>query len=137
MLPLLTSLFTVTHGRNHCYCPSSFVTFLGWGGGDKCLNQNPVIGEQAWEAPAATADGRRACTRPHSALSVTAATGIQEGPELLWAHVVNRPSSKKIGTCLTLDLTGICLFARASAMPAQTPHTFAVYVPSYLLHCLP
>lgn len=37
----------------------------------------------------------------------------------------------------TLDLMCICLFARASVMPTQTLHTFAVYVPSYLLHCLP
>lgn len=43
-------LFTVTHGRNHCYCPSSFVTFLD-GGGRQMSKPNPVIGEQAWKHP--------------------------------------------------------------------------------------
>ena len=28
---LLAGLFIVTHRRKHCYCTSSFVTFLGWG----------------------------------------------------------------------------------------------------------
>lgn len=107
------------------------------GGGRQMSKPNPVIGEQAWKHPLLQQMGGEPAHGSQCSECHCCYCGIQEGPELCWAHMVNRPSSKKMQHMPTLDLTGICLFARASAMPAQTPHTFAVYVPSYLLHCLP
>lgn len=89
---------------------------------------------------AARADGWRVCAWPTAALSgIVDTVGIQAGSESHWGtrgHSFHE-QERHVTTCLHLTFTCICLFAGASIVLTQTPHTFAICIPSYLLHCLP
>lgn len=118
---LLTSLFTVTCRRNHCYCPSSF--WPSWDGGGRQMSKpNPVIGEQAWKHPLLQQmGGGKPAHGSQCSEYLFCYCGIQEGRALM-GTVVNRPSAEDLGYAHTWPHGHVYQYKRASAMPAQTPH---------------
>ena len=98
---------------------------------------NPVTGEQAWKHPPLEQMGREPAPGSQCWVSLLLLWNPGGTQALLGTH--GQPFLQQEGCrhMPTLDLMCICLFAGATVMPTQTPCTFAVYVPSYLLHCLP
>lgn len=111
------------------------------GGGRQMSKPNPVTGEQAWKHPLLQQMGGEPAHGSQCSECHCCYCGIQEGPELCWAHVANRPSSKKdvahahtwphmhLSVCQSLchassnpaHICGLCPFLFITLSPPEHP----------------